>query len=57
MNKKANLDYKKEIEMQLATKDEKEKKNASEFLGYLSDLILKYTNLLEEEISSHKEKR
>lgn len=55
MKKNIQLDYNQHYEKVLATKEDLEKIKATDFLHYFSDLIIKYSNQVEDKMKSRKE--
>ena len=55
MNKEVQLDYNQHYKNKLATKEELEKIRASDFLHFYSELIIKYSNQLEEKLRTESE--
>ena len=55
MKENLELDYNKHYEKILATKEELAKIKASDFLHYFSDLIIKYSNQIEEKMKCKSE--
>ncbi|MFT4414521.1 hypothetical protein ACLM5H_11745 [Fredinandcohnia humi] len=55
MKENLELDYNQHYDKILATKEELKKIKASDFLQYFSDLIIKYSNQLEDKIKCKSE--
>ncbi|WP_096271307.1 hypothetical protein [Paucisalibacillus globulus] len=55
MKNNNQLDYTKHYESVLATKDDMEKIKASDFLHYFSELIIKYSNQIENKMKNRNE--
>jgi hypothetical protein len=55
MKDNLELDYNQHYEKILATKEELEKIKASDFLQYFSDLIIKYSNQIEDKMKCKSE--
>ncbi|WP_176483794.1 hypothetical protein [Bacillus sp. FJAT-45066] len=52
MKKNIQLDYNQHYETVLATKEDLEKIKANDFLHYFSDLIIKYSNQMEDKMKN-----
>ncbi|MBT2683370.1 hypothetical protein [Bacillus sp. ISL-37] len=55
MKESLQLDYNQHYEKVLATNEESEKIKAADFLHYFSDLIIKYSNQIEDKMKSRSE--
>jgi hypothetical protein len=55
MKKNIQIDYNQHYESVLTTNEDLEKIKASDFLHYFSDLIIKYSNQIEEKIRNKGE--
>ena len=55
MKKNIQLDYNQHYKTVLATKEDLKKIKANDFLHYFSDLIIKYSNQMEDKMKSRSE--